>query len=255
VLTHAEAITCISRPVTKGLQVMAQSISDVRVVGLGKVGELLATLLIDSGFAITAYDFRERRDLPFETRILDLRDTAALTAALLGSDAVVSCVPYHLNLPVAEAAHAAGVHYFDLTEDVPTTNRVLELVSNDPKIVYVPHCGLAPGLIGIVGSWLAKDFPAISRLCGSSSMSWACVTSARRPARSWSRRSRRSTTMVRPLRSGGHRGSPSGGVPPACNQALPRPQMHVNHAMLPLVRSTPCLRNEEVSGLLPSAQG
>jgi saccharopine dehydrogenase-like NADP-dependent oxidoreductase len=140
---------------------MAHMISDVGVVGLGKVGELLATLLIDSGFGVTAYDVRERADLPFRTWMLDVRDTAALAAALSGSDAVVSCVPYHLNLPVAEAAHAAGVHYFDLTEDVPTTKRVLELASNDSKIVYVPQCGLAPGLIGIVGSWLAQDFESI----------------------------------------------------------------------------------------------
>jgi saccharopine dehydrogenase-like NADP-dependent oxidoreductase len=140
---------------------MTQSISDVRVLGLGKIGELVAILLMDSGFAVTGCDFREREDLPFRTRKLDVRDTAALTAALLGSDAVVSCVPYDLTLPVAEAAHAAGVHYFDLTEDVPTTNWVFKLASNDPKVVYVPQCGLAPGLIGIVGSWLAKDFESI----------------------------------------------------------------------------------------------
>jgi saccharopine dehydrogenase-like NADP-dependent oxidoreductase len=140
---------------------MAQSISDVRVLGLGKIGELVATLLMDLGFAVTGYDFRERGDVPFRTRMLDVRDTAALAAALLGGDAVVSCVPYDLTLPVAEAAHAAGVHYFDLTEDVPTTNWVFELASNDPKVVYVPQCGLAPGLIGIVGSWLAKDFESI----------------------------------------------------------------------------------------------
>ena len=64
---------------------MAHLISDVRVVGLGKVGELLAELLIDSGFAVTGYDFRARGDLPFQTRMLDVRDSAALTAALLGA--------------------------------------------------------------------------------------------------------------------------------------------------------------------------
>jgi 3-hydroxyisobutyrate dehydrogenase-like beta-hydroxyacid dehydrogenase len=79
--------------VSEGLQVMARSISDVRVLGLGKIGELVATLLMDSGFAVTGYDFRERGDVPFPTRMLDVRDTAALTAALLGGDAVVSCVP------------------------------------------------------------------------------------------------------------------------------------------------------------------
>ena len=38
----------------------------------------------------------------------------------------------HLNIDVAEAAYDAGVHYFDLTEDVPTTNRVIELAPSGP---------------------------------------------------------------------------------------------------------------------------
>jgi saccharopine dehydrogenase-like NADP-dependent oxidoreductase len=64
-------------------------------------------------------------------------------------------------LLVAEVAHATGLHYFDLTEDVPTTNRVLELSAGDPKTVYAPQCGLAPGLIGIVGSSLAAQFSEV----------------------------------------------------------------------------------------------
>jgi saccharopine dehydrogenase-like NADP-dependent oxidoreductase len=143
---------------------MARSINEVRVVGLGKVGELVASLLADSGFTVVAYDARDRSDLPFVTKSLDVRDTAALADALDGSDAVVSCLPYNLNLPVAEAAHQTGVHYFDLTEDVPTTNRVLELAtgqSSTAKGVFAPQCGLAPGLIGIIGSSLTKHFDEI----------------------------------------------------------------------------------------------
>jgi len=140
---------------------MARSINEVRVVGLGKVGELVATLLADSGFTVTAYDARERSDLPFATKSLDVSDTGALRGALDGADAVVSCLPYNLNLGVAEAAHDVGVHYFDLTEDVPTTKRVLELSAENPKVVYAPQCGLAPGLIGIVGSSLTKHFDEI----------------------------------------------------------------------------------------------
>lgn len=140
---------------------MARSINEVRVIGLGKVGELVALLLADSGFSVTAYDARTRSDLPFACKELDVRDAAGLRAALTGGDAVVSCLPYNLNLGVAEAAHDVGVHYFDLTEDVPTTHRVLELASQDPRAVYAPQCGLAPGLIGIVGSWLAKQFDQI----------------------------------------------------------------------------------------------
>jgi saccharopine dehydrogenase-like NADP-dependent oxidoreductase len=141
---------------------MARSINEVRVIGLGKVGELVALLLAESGFTVTAYDARARSDLPFACKALDVRDGAGLRAALTGGDAVVSCLPYNLNLGVAEAAHDIGVHYFDLTEDVPTTNRVLELSSiGGSKNVYAPQCGLAPGLIGIVGSWLAKQFEEI----------------------------------------------------------------------------------------------
>jgi saccharopine dehydrogenase-like NADP-dependent oxidoreductase len=143
---------------------MARSINEVRVVGLGKVGELVATLLADSGFTVIAYDARDRMDLPFVTKSLDVRDTTALADALEGSDAVVSCLPYNLNLGVAEAAYQAGVHYFDLTEDVPTTNRVLELATgpnSTAKGVFAPQCGLAPGLIGIIGSSLTKHFDEI----------------------------------------------------------------------------------------------
>ncbi|MEO7262272.1 MAG: saccharopine dehydrogenase C-terminal domain-containing protein [Jatrophihabitantaceae bacterium] len=140
---------------------MQRSINEVRVVGLGKVGELVAILLSDAGFTITAYDTRTRSDLPFTCKELDVRDSAGLRAALTGADAVVSCLPYNLNLGVAEAAHDTGVHYFDLTEDVPTTNRVMELATQAPRAVYAPQCGLAPGLIGIVGSWLAKQFDEI----------------------------------------------------------------------------------------------
>jgi saccharopine dehydrogenase-like NADP-dependent oxidoreductase len=136
-------------------------LDSIRVIGLGKVGELVATLLSDSGFSVVAYDSRPRAGLPFETQVLDVRDGAAVRTALTGSDAVVSCLPYHLNLGVAEAAHDAGVNYFDLTEDVPTTQRVMELAAKETGLVYAPQCGLAPGLIGIIGASLTRQFEQI----------------------------------------------------------------------------------------------
>jgi saccharopine dehydrogenase-like NADP-dependent oxidoreductase len=140
---------------------MARLITTVRVVGLGKVGELVATLLADAGFTVTAFDAQVRDGLPFPTAALDVNDREALAVALAEADAVVSCLPFHLNQGVAEAAFAAGLHYFDLTEDVPTTNRVLELAAAGAPTVLAPQCGLAPGLIGIVGASLAEQFDAI----------------------------------------------------------------------------------------------
>ena len=71
--------------------------------------------------------------------------------------AVVSALPYYLNITVAEAARAAGVHYFDLTEDVATTRRAREIAAGGPS-AFVPQCGLAPGFISIVAMELARRF-------------------------------------------------------------------------------------------------
>jgi phosphoglycerate dehydrogenase-like enzyme len=49
-------------------------IQSVRVIGLGKVGELVATLLTEAGFEVRAYDALARTDLPFPAAALDVRD-------------------------------------------------------------------------------------------------------------------------------------------------------------------------------------
>lgn len=140
---------------------MVRIINQVAVFGLGKVGELVAIMLADSGFKVVGYDAAPRESLDFETKPLDVKDGTGLRESLRGVDAVVSCLPYHLNIDVAEAANDCGVHYFDLTEDVQTTNRVIELSAQRPESTFAPQCGLAPGLIGIIGASLAKNFDEI----------------------------------------------------------------------------------------------
>ena len=136
---------------------MGQSIERIAVFGLGKVGSLVGVLLGRTGYSVTGIDGNEKKNLPFETRQADVSDESILGELVEGHDAVVACLPYDLNLPIARAAHARGIHYFDLTEDVPSTQAILEL-AKDSKSVLAPQCGLAPGFIGIVGASLANDF-------------------------------------------------------------------------------------------------
>lgn len=124
----------------------------IAVLGLGKVGTLAAELLHGSGFEVTGIDTDARGELPFAVKALDLT-SSGVEAVFKEQDAVLSCLPFHLNIPLAETAHRAGIHYFDLTEDVPTTNRVIEL-GKTSKGLMAPQCGLAPGFIGIVGASL-----------------------------------------------------------------------------------------------------
>jgi saccharopine dehydrogenase-like NADP-dependent oxidoreductase len=124
----------------------------IAVLGLGKVGTLAAKLLHRAGFAVTGFDNRAPREtLPFAARTADLASEDGLQAATQGFDAVLSCLPYRINQRIAIAAHAQGMHYFDLTEDVPTTHAIREL-SRTSRGLMAPQCGLAPGFVGIVGA-------------------------------------------------------------------------------------------------------
>lgn len=130
----------------------------IAVLGLGKIGTLAAELLHASGFDVTGIDIAApKSDVPFAVKSLDLGDISGVAQEFGQQDAVLSCLPFHLNTQLAEIAHAAGIHYFDLTEDVPTTNRILEL-SKTSKGLMAPQCGLAPGFIGIVGAHLIEEF-------------------------------------------------------------------------------------------------
>jgi saccharopine dehydrogenase-like NADP-dependent oxidoreductase len=132
----------------------------IAVLGLGKVGGVTAELLAGSGFEVTGIDIRAATDAPFPTRTADLGDAAAVEAALKGQDAVLSCLPFALNMGVSSAAHALGMHYFDLTEDVPTTRHIRELAKTSTGLM-APQCGLAPGFVGIVGAHLAEQFDRV----------------------------------------------------------------------------------------------
>ena len=130
----------------------------VVVLGLGKVGGLAALLLKEVGFDVIGFDQTVKASaFPFETFSADLSSPDNLATRLKGSDAVLSCLPYHLNTMVATTAHAAGMHYFDLTEDVATTKSIMELAKTS-KGVMAPQCGLAPGFVGIVGADLISQF-------------------------------------------------------------------------------------------------
>ncbi|GAB2659950.1 saccharopine dehydrogenase family protein [Flavihumibacter cheonanensis] len=130
---------------------------NVAVIGLGKVGSLVGTLL-SNVFTVTGLDRQQpATEVPFAVVTGSVNDAEQLRSFLADKDAVVSCLPYNLNLPVAQAAHALGIHYFDLTEDVPTTAAIREMAKTS-KGVMAPQCGLAPGFIGIVGADLYNRF-------------------------------------------------------------------------------------------------
>lgn len=134
----------------------------VVVLGAGKIGRTIATMLHDSGdYRVTLVDCDARRldGLPrtIAVRAGDPTEPGTCAALLAGADAVLNALPFHAAVGVARVATQLGVHYFDLTEDVAATQSIRALAA-DARSVLMPQCGLAPGFIGVVGYDLAQRF-------------------------------------------------------------------------------------------------
>lgn len=135
-------------------------IKNVAVLGLGKVGSLVATLL-SRKFTVVGMDrISPEGKFPFKVEIGNVSEDSVIRKLLKDKEAVVSCLPYFLNIKIAETAAEMGVHYFDLTEDVPTLHAIQKMATNS-KAVLAPQCGLAPGFIGILGAGLYSQFSKI----------------------------------------------------------------------------------------------
>ncbi|MDH5674175.1 MAG: saccharopine dehydrogenase NADP-binding domain-containing protein [Myxococcales bacterium] len=140
----------------------------ILLLGSGKIGWAIAHLLVKSGdYEVIAGDVDIARldSMPdgAERRQVDASNPDALAHALADVDAVVNACPYDLGVPVARAARAARVHYFDLTEDVKTTDAVAQ-VAQGAETLFMPQCGLAPGFISIAANDLARRFDTLYRV-------------------------------------------------------------------------------------------
>ncbi|MBL0141794.1 MAG: saccharopine dehydrogenase NADP-binding domain-containing protein [Betaproteobacteria bacterium] len=140
--------------------------SRVVLAGVGKIGEAIVSLLTQTGdYDVTIVEQDRERLVPFEkagfsTHACALGDDHELAPVLLGKDAVISACPYFLTPLVARAARKAGVHYFDLTEDVEST-RVVKKLAEGAETAFVPQCGLAPGFISIAAHSATLGFDSL----------------------------------------------------------------------------------------------
>jgi saccharopine dehydrogenase-like NADP-dependent oxidoreductase len=142
----------------------------VCLFGAGKIGEAISGLLGTSGnYKVIVCDHSLSRAQLLanmwpncEAQELDLSSKEKTLKLLSGVDAVISALPFHCNINVSNLAFEAGVHYFDLTEDVETAKHIKKL-ADDPKSksCFMPQCGLAPGFISIASMHLAKTFDSL----------------------------------------------------------------------------------------------
>lgn len=144
----------------------------VLLLGAGKIGSLIATLLAGSeDYFVHVGDIDpeplKRLDAELSpahatTAVFDVLDKAATERYLSGNelDAVISSLPYYCNPTVAELARTHNLHYFDLTEDVESTHRIHAIAAGADH-AFIPQCGLAPGVVSIVANELMTHFDSV----------------------------------------------------------------------------------------------
>ncbi len=143
---------------------------EVVVLGAGRIGRCIATLLSQAEeFEVILADRNDsalsQLQPSIQTCVVDVCDEQSLFPLLQGKSAVISACQYRENPQIARGALLGGASYFDLTEDVQTTQLVRALsASAQPGQVFVPQCGLAPGYIGILGAAMAARFDSLDTL-------------------------------------------------------------------------------------------
>jgi saccharopine dehydrogenase-like NADP-dependent oxidoreductase len=133
------------------------------IVGAGKIGVTIAALLLRSGsyhVHIVDHDAGRLESVSPHAMLARTHLAPGDELPLAGAFAVLSAVPYHAAAAIADAAARAGVHYFDLTEDVANTRHVKALAAVS-STAFVPQCGLAPGFIAIVAHDIARHFDSL----------------------------------------------------------------------------------------------
>ena len=123
----------------------------IAIIGSGNIGWAIKQLLKND------YDMVQG-DI---TDGLDATDEGQVKKFLNGSNAVISAGPFAVNKTIAKVASEEGIGYFELTEDVDTTEFIKSLKSSN---ILMPQCGLAPGAINICAASMMQHFDSVKEV-------------------------------------------------------------------------------------------
>ena len=132
-----------------GLQGSACAFDLLRSPGVERV--VIADLQVT---AFPPFLERQRTDARLQPTALDARDQEAVRALMRDADACMNALPYYFNFDMARLAAEAGCHYADLGGNTEIVFQQLELdaQAREHGVSIIPDCGLAPGMVNILGA-------------------------------------------------------------------------------------------------------
>ena len=123
----------------------------VAIIGKGNIGWAIKQML-KNDYEIKQGDITDGLDA---SNINNVRDF------LVDVDAVISAGPFAINQNIGKVAAEKKIGYFDLTEDVETTEFIRSI---DSQSIMMPQCGLAPGAINICAAGMINQFDNVKEV-------------------------------------------------------------------------------------------
>lgn len=119
------------------------------ILGLGKIGNYIFNVIDKSQFEIVnGFD---------KTNGFNFYNDDTLRDIIKDHDGVLACTPFHMNKSIANICDEFGVDYFDLTESIDASQHIATL----KNALYIPQCGLAPGVVSIIANKLATEVETV----------------------------------------------------------------------------------------------
>lgn len=143
---------------------------NILVAGSGKIGSLISQLLasVDDYF-VYLIDTNEQALSKIQvhdhliTKSVDVSRENELREFIVAKKihTVVACLPYFCNEKLLLQAVDLKLNYFDLTEDVFVAEQVKKHAAKTDT-VFMPRCGVAPGLVNIMAKDLMDEFDTLN---------------------------------------------------------------------------------------------
>jgi saccharopine dehydrogenase-like NADP-dependent oxidoreductase len=123
----------------------------VVILGVGKIGSLIATLLVECGVFLGDMDpevvARLQKDIgheQFQVSSVDVQDSKALGRFIesVRPEGIISSLPYSCNPLVSELPLEIGAYYFDLTGDDAEVTGKIRAVSQGSILTFEPQCAM-----------------------------------------------------------------------------------------------------------------
>lgn len=147
---------------------------DILILGAGMMGRAivydLATFSNFSKITLIDYNkktldntkkFLENKDINFKK--LDVNNYGQLKKKFKQADIIVSAIPYNYNYNLTKIAVDARTHFIDLggNNTIVEKQKNLNQKAQASKVIVIPDCGLAPGLVSIITRDIVSYFDNI----------------------------------------------------------------------------------------------